>query len=112
MSKADLVEQAKALGVEGVTTKTKVADLERAIAKALKVPVLDVEQAAAHLGISTDELMMSFYRGLPPGKLAINEGQGLRWRRSDLARPRSQAHHSPQAAAPVDSGEGVGDDAT
>lgn len=84
MSKADLLAQAKALGVEGVNSKTKVADLEKAIKKALEVPVLDQEQAAAYLGISEDELMMSFYRGLPPGKLGFKDDGKLVWRRQDL----------------------------
>lgn len=90
MSKADLIEQAKALGIDGVTSRSKVVDLEKAIKNALKVEVLDREQAAKRLGITVDELMMSFHRGLPPGNLGFTESPGGRlvWRREDLLAPR------------------------
>lgn len=46
--------------------------------------ILNADETAAHLGITTDELMTSFYRGLAPGNLGFHKGGVLVWRRTAL----------------------------
>lgn len=48
---------------------------------------LNIEEAAEQLGITPDELLRSFYRGLAPGSLAHGATGGveaLRWKATDL----------------------------
>lgn len=51
---------------------------------AAKPKTLDVEKAAAYLGITPDELNRSWARGLKPGTLAKRVGGKLVWSQADL----------------------------
>jgi hypothetical protein len=63
-------------------------------------PVLDLDAAAKYLGLTPAELMRSFHRGLPPGRLALKTPDGLRWRRADLLPPKPKTiAQDPDAAA-------------
>jgi hypothetical protein len=96
MSKQDLIEQAKAHGIKA-TTKWKVADLEEAISEAVEVHVLTAAEAAEHLGMTEDELMRSFHRGLAPGNLGFKEAADgpLVWKWDDLTEPSSEPDDEP-----------------
>lgn len=48
---------------------------------------LTLDEAAAYLEISPDELQRSFHRGLPPGKLATAVDGRLYWDQADLRPP-------------------------
>jgi hypothetical protein len=49
--------------------------------------ILNVEEAAAYLEITVDELLHSRHKGLPPGRLGYTEAGQLFWRRADLIPP-------------------------
>jgi hypothetical protein len=48
-------------------------------------PILSLDEAAALLGISGQDLMLSRARGLTPGNLGYRQGGQLHWNRDDLA---------------------------
>lgn len=47
-------------------------------------PILTLSEAAEYIGMTDDDLMMSRYRGLPPGTLGFKDAGRLVWRRVDL----------------------------
>lgn len=49
--------------------------------------ILTLEEAAAYLGVTTDELMLSFWKGLPPGNQAEKKDGRLTWDRRNLIPP-------------------------
>lgn len=48
---------------------------------------MNAEQTAQYLGISVGQLMLSFYRGLPPGNLGVKIDGQLQWDKSELVLP-------------------------
>lgn len=56
-------------------------------------PILTLDQAAAHVGLTPDALLLSFYRGLPPGNLGFKETPSgpLVFKRADLLPPPRRA---------------------
>lgn len=52
---------------------------------------LTAPQAARYLGITEEELLRSYYRGLPPGNLGWKEGSDIVWNMADLVPPPPRA---------------------
>lgn len=90
MTKAELIEKAESYGLgDLVSMKMTVAEIEEVISFHEEIgevtpSVLDKDQAAAYLGITPEELMRTFYQGLPPGSLGFKDNRVLVWRRDDL----------------------------
>jgi hypothetical protein len=62
--------------------------------------VLTLADAAALLGITEQELMLSRARGLAPGSLGYRQGGEVRWNRADLTefapKPKSKPRSKPK----------------
>ena len=56
---------------------------------------MDITEAAAYVGLTEEELLRSYYRGLPPGHLARKLGRDLFFDPADLepcrAKPAAQS---------------------
>ena len=48
---------------------------------------LTIEEAAEHLGTTTEEIMVSRWRGMEPGSLGYKEAGILYWNTKDLPKP-------------------------
>lgn len=48
------------------------------------MPRLTAPQAASYLGITEEDLLRAYYRGLPPGNLGWKEGSTVMWNSEDL----------------------------